>query len=127
MTQTSKPVEPSRARCCAAAEATLDTGFFGALSDPTRLCVLMRLVEIGRAATVTEVACCCPVDLSVVSRHLKRLADAGVVRARRHGKEKRYQVLYASLSGALREMADAIDACCPTNPVPHESTETTTP
>lgn len=114
-----------RSRCCAVAEESLDTGLFGALSDPTRLCVLMRLVELGRPGTVTEVAACCPVDLSVVSRHLKRLAGAGVVSAARHGKEKRYQVLYSSLSGALREMADAIDACCPPVPIPGETTETT--
>lgn len=95
------------------AEETLDTSLFRALCDSTRLCVLMRLAEIGRPATVTEVAGCCPVDLSVVSRHLKHLAEAGVVTSERRGKEKLYRVLYAALSGTLREMADAIDACCP--------------
>ena len=113
MTQTCKPKPDARARCCATAEETLDTGLFRALCDPTRLCVLMRLAEIGRPATVTEVACCCPVDLSVVSRHLKHLAGAGVVTAERHGKEKRYRVLYGELSSTLRQMADAIDSCCP--------------
>lgn len=113
MTQTCKPTQGSLTRCCAAAEATLDTGLFRALCDSTRIGVLMRLAEIGRPATVTEVASCCPVDLSVVSRHLKHLAGVGVVAAQRHGKEKRYQVLYSALSCALREMADAIDACCP--------------
>ncbi len=128
MTQTCKSNQPSRARCCAVAEATLDSGLFRALCDSTRICVLMRLAEIGRPATVTEVARCCPVDLSVVSRHLKHLAGAGVVTAERHGKEKRYQVLYAALSCALREMADAIDGCCPPGCCPDSlNTETSKP
>jgi chemosensory pili system protein ChpA (sensor histidine kinase/response regulator) len=45
---------------------------FSALADPTRLAILTSLA-IGGSGTVSEVAGCCPVDLSVVLRHLKIL------------------------------------------------------
>lgn len=105
--------QAGRLRCCQAAGELLEPEFFKALCDPTRLGVLLRLAELGAPATVSEVAGCCPVDLSVVSRHLATLRRAGVVGAERRGKEVRYEVHYSRLAQTLRRMADAIEACCP--------------
>ena len=89
------------------------TELFRALSDSNRIALLGRLATSSSPQTVTEAAGCCPTDLSVVSRHLAILRDAGIVEARKRGRQVFYSVRYAELSRALREMADAIDTCCP--------------
>jgi DNA-binding transcriptional ArsR family regulator len=98
--------------CCADLAAALDPRFFKALCDPTRVAILVRLATCGRACTVGEVAACCPIDVSVVSRHLGQLRDAEIVAAERRGREVYYAVRFSSISSALRTLADAIDACC---------------
>lgn len=105
--------ETRRLACCQTAGDLLEPELFKALCDPTRLGVLLHLAERGQPSTVTEVAGCCPVDLSVVSRHLAVLRRAGIVDAQRRGKEVLYRLLYSQLAGTLRRMADAIEACCP--------------
>lgn len=91
----------------------LDHRLFKALCDPGRLAILCRLAEGRREATVSRVAECCPTDISVVSRHLAMLRDAGILHAERRGKEVFYSVRCSELSATLRRIADAIDACCP--------------
>lgn len=94
--------------------ATADSRVFRALADPCRLTILQQLVGCcGRPQTVTQAADCCTVDLSVVSRHLAQLRDAGLVEARKVGREVHYTVRYRELSDQLRNLADAIDRCCP--------------
>jgi DNA-binding transcriptional ArsR family regulator len=90
----------------------LEARFFKALGDPNRLAVLIRLAECCRPCTVGELAHCCPVDVSVVSRHLGLLRDAGIVRCERHGREVRCSVDHAVLASMFRRVADAIEACC---------------
>ncbi len=92
-------------------EEILDPAIFRALGDTTRLSVLGRLAMTRGPLTVTEVASCCGVHLSGVSRHLKTLHDAGLVAAERQGREVRYRLRCDALSGALREVADALDRC----------------
>ncbi len=91
----------------------MSSRLFKALSDPTRLAILIRLAAFGRPASVSEIACCYPIDLSVVSRHLAALREAGVLTSEKRGKTVRYSVRYEVLTQTLREMADAIEACCP--------------
>ena len=91
----------------------MQPAFFKALSDPNRIGILTRLTECCGACTVSEIAECCPVDVSVVSRHLAMLRDAGILEARKAGKEVHYSVRYSALADSLRQIADAIDACCP--------------
>ncbi len=83
--------------------------FFRALCDPNRIALLGRLGDCGRPCTVTEIAACCPVDLSVVSRHLAKLREAGLVAADRRGKEVHYRLLAEPLAAALRELLAALD------------------
>ncbi len=89
----------------------LRTEMFRALCDPTRLRVLGRLALADRPVTVTEVAGCCGVHLSGVSRHLAILREAGLVEAERRGREVHYSLRAEELTGTLRGLADAIDQC----------------
>lgn len=94
-------------------DKALNPELFKALSDPTRVKLLACLAKCGRGCSVTEVAECCSVDFSVVSRHLALLADAGVLEARKEGRTMFYQVEYETLCGSLRALADAIQDCRP--------------
>lgn len=97
--------------CCPQLADLLDHRLFRALADGNRLVLLMRLAACGRACTVSELNACCPVDLSVVSRHLGILRDAGALEATRCGKEVFYRVRFERLVPLLRGIAAALDSC----------------
>lgn len=104
--------------CCGGVEPFLDTRLFKALSDPTRAGLLVYLADRCEPLTVSEAGQCCDIDLSVVSRHLAILRDAGIVGATKVGREVRYAVRFPELAKALRNLAAALDACCPPKPRP---------
>jgi len=108
MAQSSK----RRIRRAALAEA-LPPALFKALCDPSRLAVLAELAVCEPPRTVGRIAACCPTDLSVVSRHLSMLREAGVVDAHRSGKEVHYELSTSKLARTLRSIADALERCCP--------------
>ena len=60
---------------------------FGALSDPTRRAILLRLSEGD--ATVGELAAPFPVSRPAISKHLRVLEGAGLVRRARDGRLSR--------------------------------------
>lgn len=101
--------------CRGQIEACFSPKLFKALCDPNRLAILSSLAEAGQAQPVGEIALCCPTDLSVVSRHLAVLREAGIVEAQKRGRSVFYGVRYKALAAALREMADALEVCCPDN------------
>lgn len=115
MTQISKTsaCRPAGRACCQDVGELIEPKFFRALCDPNRVAILARLAQCGRACTVGEIACCCPVDVSVVSRHLAILRDAGILESCRKGKEVYYCVRFGSFVPTLRAIADAIESCCP--------------
>jgi DNA-binding transcriptional ArsR family regulator len=86
---------------------------FKAFSDPTRLSLVACIAKCGRGCSVGEVAECCSVDMSVVSRHLALLARSGVLEAKKEGRTVVYRVRYVELCTSLRSLADALDECCP--------------
>ena len=102
-----------RNACCRQLGDLLDPRLFKALCDPNRLALLVQLSRCGPSCTVSQAAECCPVNISVVSRHLAMLRDAGILDARKRGKEVHYSVRYPELAATLRAIADAIEACCP--------------
>lgn len=107
-----RPRTPRAALSCRGPiDGLLDAGLFKALGDERRVAIVACLAKCGRACTVGEIAECCNVDLSVVSRHLAVLADAGVLDSDRQGRQVLYRVRFESLSTQLRRLADAIDAC----------------
>ncbi len=89
----------------------LPVGLFKALGDTSRTAILASLAEAGRPLRVTEIGTCCPQDLSVVSRHLAILRDAGVVIAERSGREVHYRIDGPRLADILRRLADALEGC----------------
>jgi DNA-binding transcriptional ArsR family regulator len=99
--------------CCSGLGDVLTPDLFKALCDRTRLSILIRLAECCGEMTVSEVASCCPINISVVSRHLATLRDAGILEAVRRGKEVHYSVRAAALAKTLRDIADAVERCCP--------------
>lgn len=98
---------------CGSLSQLLSPRLFKALADPKRLSLLVRLAEEREPCTVSFVANGSGVDLSVVSRHLGILRDAGVIRCVKRGKEVFCSVQAKELAGALRSLADALEACCP--------------
>jgi len=85
---------------------------FKALSDPNRMKILNNLCSRDCPCNVGEVACCCTVDLSVVSRHLSILKNAGVISAEKRGKEVFYHVNRSEVAALLRQTATNIEKSC---------------
>lgn len=79
-----------------------------ALSEPNRMTILENLC-VGGEQSVTELRHGCEVDLSVVSRHLARLREAGLVKSDRRGRSAFYTANPKALAKTLRELADALD------------------
>jgi ArsR family transcriptional regulator, arsenate/arsenite/antimonite-responsive transcriptional repressor len=97
--------------CCSALDGRLDPEVFRALGDAVRVALVTRLAGVMGSLTVTEISSCCGVHLSGVSRHLKVLRDAGVVAAKREGREVRYTLDCGALAQHLRAIAAALDEC----------------
>ena len=77
---------------------------FAALADPTRLRLLDLLAADGEA-TATTLAGHVPVSRQAVVKHLAVLDRAGLVEARRSGREVRYAVRPHGLSAAASWLA----------------------
>lgn len=77
---------------------------FAALADPTRWRVLTLLAERGEG-TATTLAGELPVSRVAVVKHLAVLDRAGLVAARRQGREVRYSVQPEQLDRTARWMA----------------------
>ncbi len=102
--------------CCPDLNLMLSPKLFKALGEPNRVALLALLAERRGELTVSEAAESLPIDVSVVSRHLRILAEAGILKAEKRGKEVFYLVRTRELAAGLRRMADALEACCPAEP-----------
>jgi len=78
---------------------------FFALADPNRRFLLETLAARGDA-TATELAAGLPVSRQAVSKQLATLADAGLLRSTRAGRETRYEVTPEPLGDAVAWMVD---------------------
>lgn len=78
---------------------------FDALGDPGRRS-LVRAIAARGDATATELAAELPVTRQAVAKQLATLADAGLLRATRSGRETRYAVTPEPLHDAVAWMAD---------------------
>ena len=99
--------------CCEPLDDVLEAKLFKALCEPSRLTILAALAEAGKPLSVGAIAEGLPIDISVVSRHLSILKDAGILGAEKHGKAVHYAVRYERLADTFRAIAGAIDSCCP--------------
>ncbi|MBT7398930.1 MAG: helix-turn-helix transcriptional regulator [Hellea sp.] len=64
----------------------LDTAFLKALTDPTRILIIRKLVSFG-VCDVTTIAKNLSQDRSVVSRHLLNLEKAGITISKKIGRQ----------------------------------------
>jgi DNA-binding transcriptional ArsR family regulator len=78
---------------------------FGALADGTRRSLFALLGERGEASA-TDLARELPVTRQAIQKHLGTLSDAGLVAARRSGREVLYRPTPAPMSDALAWMAE---------------------
>jgi DNA-binding transcriptional ArsR family regulator len=78
---------------------------FGALADPTRREVLRSLAE-QPGLTASRLAGELPMTRQAVSKHLHALSGAGLVTARREGRETRYTITPAPLADAMEWMTE---------------------
>jgi DNA-binding transcriptional ArsR family regulator len=78
---------------------------FDALGDPGRRDLIQAISERG-SATATELAADRDVTRQAVSKQLNALADAGLLRATRTGRETRYEVTPEPLGEAMAWIAD---------------------
>jgi DNA-binding transcriptional ArsR family regulator len=76
---------------------------FDALGDPGRRSLVEAVAERG-TATATELAADLPVTRQAVAKQLALLADAGLLRATRAGRETRYAVTPEPLGEAVAWM-----------------------
>ena len=77
---------------------------FAAIADPTRRLLLDRIREASDGLSARAVATGLPISQPAVSRHLKVLRQAGLVRVDRAGRERIYRLEQA----AFIEIADWI-------------------
>jgi len=88
-------------------ETAPDVGrVFAALADETRRGVLRRL-EPGTSVTASALAEELPISRQAVAKHLRALAEAGLVTAERVGRETRYRAVPGGLDDAAAWMAGA--------------------
>ena len=84
---------------------TSDVGAtFSALADPTRRQVIALLADRG-TATASEIARELPITRQAVGKHLAALDAAGLVSARRQGRETRYTLTARPLEEAVTWIA----------------------
>jgi len=78
---------------------------FAALGDPARRALVEAVAARGEA-TATQLAADLPVTRQAVAKQLAALADAGLLCARRAGRETRYAVTPEPLGEAVAWMVD---------------------
>lgn len=98
-----------------ALDELLAPDLFRALGDPVRVRLLACVAKCGRSCSVGEVAQCCDLDLSTVSRHLATLARAGVMESSKRGTSVLYAVRYEFIATTLRALAAAFEECRPSD------------
>jgi DNA-binding transcriptional ArsR family regulator len=105
-----------RERAAARIVELLDSPLLRALSEPARLEVL-RVLLVQGTADIATIAEHLPQDRSVISRHLKTLEDAGILRSHRDGRRVVYEIDGASFVTALDRIVSEAKAlapsCCP--------------
>jgi DNA-binding transcriptional ArsR family regulator len=75
----------------AEAELARSAPVFAALGDATRLRVVARLCT-GGPLSITQLSEGAKVTRQAITKHLKTLSDAGLVRGHRHGRERIWEL-----------------------------------
>ncbi|MEO0346915.1 MAG: metalloregulator ArsR/SmtB family transcription factor [Pseudomonadota bacterium] len=80
-----------------------------ALGEFNRLSLVYELCQCNAPQNAMCLCDCCSVDSSVVSRHLKVLAQQGVVQMEKKGRERVYSLNRSDVAHRLRALADQIE------------------
>ena len=92
---------------------------FKALGDKNRLNIFKYFCNSSLIGTqensVNDIKNCCDIDLSVVSRHLAAMKQAGLLNAKKEGKNVFYSLNAKWIASTLRELADSVENCCPSS------------
>ncbi|MEL7046545.1 MAG: metalloregulator ArsR/SmtB family transcription factor [Pseudomonadota bacterium] len=81
-----------------------------ALGEYNRLSMVYELCECSSPRNAMCLCECCSVDASVASRHLKVLAQEGVVQVEKKGRERTYSLNKTAIAQKLRALADQIES-----------------
>ena len=92
-----------------AAETQKTADFLKALGEFNRLSLVYKLCRCESSQNAMCLCDCCSVDASVVSRHLKVLAERDIVTFDKVGREKTYRLNRNEVATQLRELADLIE------------------
>lgn len=84
---------------------------FAALADPVRRS-LLRSMTTG-PARVVDLAAALPISRPAVSKHLRILTEAGLVRAHDRGRERHYELVPGALAPVRHLLADLSDLADP--------------
>jgi len=94
----------------------LDTSYFKALCEPTRVEIIRKLITIG-ACDVGTIAQGLSQDRSVISRHLATLERAGICVARKIGRRVLYDLdgpyIVAKVTSILDAISPMAELCIP--------------
>lgn len=97
-------------QCCQGDIAkTLET--ISAVTDQTRLQIIFFLGN--NRACVNEIAGNFKLSRPAISHHLKILKNCGILQNEKVGQETYYFLIRDNLVKMLRNLADAIETCCP--------------
>jgi len=83
--------------------------FLKALGEFNRLSLVYKLCECQTPQNAMCLCDCCSVDASVVSRHLKTLAQAGILTLDKKGRERTYSLDRQRVAEELRLLATRIE------------------
>ena len=92
-----------------AAEIQKTADLLKALGEFNRLSLVYNLCRCESSQNAMCLCDCCSVDPSVVSRHLKVLAERDIVKFDKVGREKTYRLNRNEVAAQLRELADLIE------------------
>ncbi|MEM6486547.1 MAG: metalloregulator ArsR/SmtB family transcription factor [Pseudomonadota bacterium] len=88
-------------------------GLLKALGEYNRLSLVYQLCDCKSPQNAMCLCECCSVDASVTSRHLKILADEGIVHVEKKGRERIYELNRTEVANKLRKLADEIEGVVP--------------
>ena len=87
------------------ADVSGSAGIFAALGDETRLRLVARLCQDG-PTSITRLAEGFDISRQAITKHLRVMEDAGLVRSMWQGRESVWQLEQKRLAAARRHLAD---------------------
>lgn len=104
--------KPTRTRESYAEElvANFDSKFFKVLSEPVRVQILKFLILDG-CSDIAAIARALPQDRSVISRHLKFMEEAEILKSEKVSRHVYYMVNVVAFRNKLSSIVDQITTC----------------